>query len=124
MINLLFSMDGPRLTEEQVSVFAAFGQWVVLNELGGRLLVDAIGEYNDIGDAMAALEALGRAPQPIGGWKQSGEPLAYYPLNVTAWLAIAPDELDMTDPENPVATRPAVWREVHRWAGWGEKQVA
>lgn len=25
--------------------------------------------------------------------------------------------------ENPVAARPAVWRDIHKWAGWGDKQA-
>ena len=121
MINLLFSMNGPRLIDEQASVFTRFGQWVVLNERDNRLLVDAVGEYADINDAMQALSASGRNPVPIGGWKKNGEPLAHYPLNLTAWLAVAPDEWDTTDPENPTASRPTEWKEVHRWGGWEEK---
>jgi len=35
----------------------------------------------------------------------------------------APDDYDMTDPDNPVAMRPTHWRDIHRWAGWAEKQV-
>lgn len=122
MINLLFSMNGPRLTETQAGVFSAFGQWVVLNEREGRLLVDAVGEYPDIGDAMAALTAYGRNPTPIGGWKRNGEPLAYYPLNLTAWIAVAPDDVDASDPEALVFTRPSEFREIHRWAGLAPKQ--
>lgn len=123
MINLLFSMDGPKLTAEQAQPFAAFGEWVVLNERDGRLLVDAIGDCNDIGNAMQALAAAGRNPTPIGGWKRDGSPLAYYPLNLTQWLAVAPDVWDMTDPDNPVPMRPTAFAEVHRWAGWDEKQI-
>lgn len=123
MINLLFSMDGPRLSEAQASVFATFGQWVVLNEHGGRLLVDAVGEYNDIGNAMSTLQAMGRSPQPIGGWKKDGDALAYYPLNVTAWLDVAPDDVDDTDPDNPVLVRPTSFRDAHRWAGWSAKKT-
>lgn len=121
-INLLFSMDGPRLNDEQASIFAAFGQWVVLNEREDRLLVDAVGEYTDIGDAMTALSAYGRNPTPIGGWKRDGEPLANYPLDLAAWLAVAPDEWDTANPESPVASRPTGWREVHRWSGWAAKK--
>ena len=72
-------------------------------------------------DMIAALTAIGRHPQAIGGWKQNGDPLALYPLDEAAWLELAPDDLDMTDPENPVSVRPTAWREVHRWAGWAPK---
>ena len=41
----------------------------------------------------------------------------------SAWLDVAPDEWDMTAPDNPVAMRPKHWRDIHRWAGWGEKQI-
>lgn len=107
-------MDGPRFGEDEASVFAAFGQWVVLHERNGRLLVDAVGEYSDIGDAMRALQAIGRHPTPIGGWKQNGDPLAYYPLDLSAWLDVAPDDES--------GLRPTVFRDVHRWAGWGAKK--
>ncbi len=122
-INLLFSMDGPRLSDEQAGLFAAFGEWVVLNEREGRLLVDAVGDYEDIAAAMTALAAIGRAPHTIGGWTQDGEQLASYPLDEAAWLLVAPDDWDYSDPENPVASRPTAWQEIHRWAGWSAKQT-
>lgn len=118
MINLLFSIAGPRLTDEQSNAFAAFGQWTVLNERVGRLFVDGIGEYQAIDNALAALTAMGRQPVTIGGWRQSGEPLARYPFNLDAYLAVAPDAYDTTDPENPVPVRPTSYTQSHAWAGW------
>lgn len=118
MINILLAVDDGDLT-----ALDGLFQRTVLNKREGRLLVDAVGEYNDIGDAMRALTAAGRNPTPIGGWKRNGEPLAYYPLNLTQWLAVAPDVWDMTDPDNPVPMRPTAFIEGHRWAGWGEKQI-
>lgn len=40
----------------------------------------------------------------------------------TANTDVAPDEFDITDPDNPVPVRPTAFREVHGWAGWASKQ--
>jgi hypothetical protein len=29
----------------------------------------------------------------------------------------------LADPENPAPVRPTAWRDIHRWAGWGDKQA-
>lgn len=62
-------------------------------------------------------------PVAIGAWEQDGTPVAGYALNEAAWLDVAPDDFDMADPENPIAVRPTAWRDIHRWAGWGDKQA-
>lgn len=121
MINLLFSMNGPRLTDEQASQFAAFAQWVVLNERNGRLLVDGIGKAEDVGGVIGILTQLGRGPVAIGAWHQDGTGVDGFALNEAAWLDVAPDEIDNSDPENPVAVRPTAFREVHQWGGWEPK---
>lgn len=121
MINLIFSMNGPRLTEEQAGGFAAFAQWVVLNERNGRLLVDGIGEQANVATVMSMLTQAGRDPRIIGAWHPDGTPVEDYPLNEAEWLAVAPDEFDTSDPENPVPVRPTAFREIHGWAGWAAK---
>lgn len=123
MITFVFSMLGPTLSESQASAFRAYAQWRVVNERNGRLLVDGIGEAEDLLTALQALTAMGRAPVAIGAWHEDGTPVSGYALNEAAWVAVAPDDWDMTDPENPVAVRPTEWRDIHRWAGWGEKQA-
>lgn len=124
MMNLVFSMNGPRLTDEQAGQFSAFAQWVVLNERNGRLLVDGIGKAADVAGVMGILGQMGREPVAIGAWDPDGVPVDGYSLDVAAWLEVAPDVLDMTDPDNPLAVRPTAWSEIHRWGGWAEKQVA
>lgn len=121
MINLVFSMNGPRLTDEQASSFSAFAQWVVLNERNGRLLVDGIGQAEDVAGVMAMLGQLGRAPVAIGAWHQDGAAVDGFALNESAWLDVAPDEIDNSDPDSPVAVRPTAFREIHRWGGWAPK---
>lgn len=123
MITFVFSMLGPTLSESQASAFRAYAQWRVVNERNGRLLVDGIGEEANLVTALGALTAMGRDPIAIGAWHEDGTPVEGYTLNETAWLAVAPDDWDMTDPENPVPVRPTAWRDIHRWAGWAEKQV-
>lgn len=124
MITFVFSMRGPLLTSEQAGAFQAYAQWRVVNERDGRLLVDGIGEEANLIKALAGLTAMGRDPVAIGAWHEDGTPVDGCPLNEAAWLAVAPDDYDTTDPENPVPVRPTAWRDIHRWAGWGEKQIA
>ena len=123
MITFVFSMLGPQLSEDQESAFSAYAQWRVVNERNGRLLVDGIGEADNLLTALDALTQMGREPVAIGAWHEDGSPVDGYPLNEQAWLDVAPDDFDMADPENPVAMRPTAWRDIHQWAGWGEKQV-
>lgn len=123
MITFVFSMDGPMLTEEQASAFRQYAEWRVIHERQGRLLVDGIGEAEDLLTALQALTAMGRAPVAIGAWHEDGTPVPGYALNEAAWLDVAPDDYDTSDPEHPVAVRPTAWRDIHRWAGWAEKQV-
>lgn len=123
MINLIFTMNGPRLTDEQASAFSQMAQWVVLNERDDRLLVDGIGEASAVADVMALLTQLGRNPAVVGGWHMDGSPVEDYPLDVAAWCAVAPDIIDATDPENPVAVRPTAFSEIHQWGGLEPKQT-
>lgn len=117
MINLVFSMLGPLLTPEQEQVFQGFARWVVLNERNGRLLVDGIGPPAAVATVMELLAD--RAPILIGGWDMGGQAVEGFPLGEVAWLDVAPDEVDETDPENPVVRRPTQYRQTHGWAGWG-----
>lgn len=87
------------------------------------LLVDGIGEEANLVTALGALTAMGRDPIAIGAWHESGAPVDGFPLNEAAWLDVAPDDWDFSDPENPVPVRPTHFRDIHRWAGWGEKQL-
>lgn len=120
MINLLFSMLGPRLTDEQAGAFSAFAQWVVLNERDGQLLVDGIGDQGDVERVVAMLTAAGRAPALIGAWHHDGTPVAGFPLDEAAWLEVAPDEIDAEG----VPHRPVAFAEIHGWAGWEPKELA
>lgn len=114
MITLLFSMLGPRLDDGQSDQFAAFAQWVVLNERDGRLLVDGIGAQADITRAISALIAMGRAPKIIGAWQPDGTSVEGFAVDHAAWIEVAPDIAE--------DTRPTGFSEIHRWAGWEPKQ--
>lgn len=122
-VNLLFSMEGPRLTEAQATAFSSLAQWTVLNEREGRLLVDGIGSKANIDTVLAMLAQYGRDPRIVGAWYPDGALVAAYPFDLAPWLVVAPDELDLTDPDNPIATRPTAFRETHGWAGWAPKYV-
>lgn len=119
MINVIFSMNGPRLTSEQAGSFSQFAQWIVLHERNGRLLVDGIGKSADVAGVMTTLAQMGRAPITIGAWDQDGTNVT--PVNVAAWLDAAPDVIDVTDPQKPVSKRPTGFAEIHQWAGWAPK---
>ena len=108
-INLLFSILGPVLNEAESAFFQRFGQWVVLNERNGRLLVDGVGDESAIDSALAVLDAFGRAPRVIGGWRMDGSPLESHPLNETAYLDVGPEDA-------------IAFEDRHRWAGWEPKQ--
>jgi len=69
MITFVFSMRGPTLTDQQASAFRAYAQWRVVNERSGRLLVDGIGEADNLLAALGALTAMGRDPVAIGAWQ-------------------------------------------------------
>lgn len=123
-MTFVFSMLGPTLTDAQAGAFHAYAQWRVCNERNGRLLVDGIGEESNLAPVLAALQQMDRDPVAIGAWNEDGSPIPGYALNEAAWLDVAPDDIDSTDPEHPVPVRPTVWRDIHRWAGWGEKRNA
>lgn len=124
MIAFVFSMLGPRFTEEQSGLFRDRAEWRVINMRNGRMLVDGIGEASDLGPVLDALNTMGRSPIAIGAWEMDGTPLDGYALNEAAWLEVAPDLFDNADPENPVPYRPTEWSDIHGWAGWGEKRLA
>lgn len=114
IVNLQFSMLGPRLTEEQSSAFAEMAQWWVVNERAGRLLVSGIGKKIDIDRVLAMLVIAGRDPKIIGAWYMDGAPVAAYPPSLEAFLEVAPDLDD--------GSRPTAFYEVHSWSGWAEKE--
>lgn len=115
IVNLQFSMLGPRLTEQQASAFAAMAQWVVINEREGRLFVDGIGNKVDIDRVLAMLVIAGRDPRIIGAWYMDGAPVAAYPPSLEAFLEVAPDLDD--------GSRPTAFFEAHAWAGWAPRQL-
>lgn len=118
-VNLLFSMLGPRLTDDQAGAFAGMAQWTVLNERDGRLLVDGIGDKPNIDLVLAMLAQFGRDPRIIGAWYPDGARVAAYPFDLAAWLEVAPDEHDAEGN----AIRPVEFREIHDWAGWALKEL-
>lgn len=114
-VNLLFSMLGPRLTDDQASSFAGLAQWTVLHERDGRLLVDGIGDKPNIDLILATLGQFGREPRIIGAWYPDGAPIAAYPFSLDNWLDVAPDV---------EGVRPTGFSEIHGWAGWAAKEVS
>ena len=118
MINLVFSMNGPMLTDEQSGKFSAFAQWVVLNERNGKLLVDGIGKQEDVGQVVGILQQMGRAPKVIGAWNMDGTLVEGYALDESAWVEVAPDVV-----VEEVAVRPTGFSEIHSWGGWAPKNI-
>lgn len=118
MINLIFTMNGPRLTDEQASGFSAFAQWVVLNERNGKLLVDGIGKQEDVSQVIGILQQMGRAPKVIGAWNMDGTLVEGYALDESVWVEVAPDIV-----VEEVAVRPTGFGEIHSWGGWAPKNI-
>lgn len=118
-INIILSIPSPRFSEEQQEAFSRFGSWNVLNERGNRLLIDAVGPEENLQAALAALGGIGRNPHIIGSWRHNGQRV--HPLDEQHWLSVAPDEVDASDPENLVHSRPTQFHQVHSWQGWADK---
>lgn len=118
MINLIFSMNGPRLNEEQSGKFSAFAQWLVLNERNGKLLVDGVGAQENVSNVIGILQQMGRAPKVIGAWNMDGALAEGYALDNAAWVEVAPDVI-----VDEVAVRPTEFSEIHSWGGWAPKNI-
>jgi hypothetical protein len=122
-INMLLSMVGPEFTPDMEAGFALYAEWVVLNRREERLLVDAVGNAGNVATVFGALDGLGREPQVIGAWYEDGTPVPGYAFSLAAWLAVAPDVLEVGAEGEAVPSRPTGWLEGHRWAGWAPRQV-
>ena len=122
MINVLLSMIGPQLTESESEDFARLGEWTVLNERNGRLLVDAIGPQGTLNTVVDALNTTGRDPIVICAWNKCGTQLGNYELNEAAWLAVAPDVIAGHDEQGKlILARPTEYAMLHEWSGWPRK---
>jgi hypothetical protein len=118
MISVQFSMDASPLNEEERELFSRMGEWVIVNERNRRYLIDAVCDADIVPLALRALQS--RKPVIIGAWRFDGSAVPGYPLNEGEWLNVAPDDL-VADGERVLISRPTAFRDVHRWAGWGEK---
>ncbi len=122
-INILFSMLGPRFSEQEAAEFSEYGKWVVLNEHNGRVLIDALALPDVVSFVKAKLQQMDRDPIVIGIWRQLGD--VSQSLDLDAWLDVAPDIVEYSDDpdEEPTRTRPTEFIEAHRWAGWKPKRL-
>jgi hypothetical protein len=117
-INALFSCIIFTLTPTQRDKLAEMAEWYVVNNRGGRSLVDIVGERPDLQAIFNRLNAAGLDPKLIMAWRfDTGEQIKAVTFDLTSYLAVAPDQWDYTQ-NPPVASRPTTYIQTHAWAGW------
>lgn len=121
--NVLFSISsGPLSDDEKEQLSRVKCDWVHLNTRLGRFFVDIIGPRTQLTAIRDKLIELGRDPIVIGIFDSDG--LLVGQFNTAEWLKVARDVISYNvDGTVASVTRPLSYIDVHRWAGWAEKQV-
>lgn len=96
-------------------------EFVVVNEIAGRILLDLIGGRNDLAWMVERFTDLQLDPKVIAAFRtDNGRKIRDYPVDRVEWRKVAPDVQTGVDGEgNPVYGRPPVndFRQVHGWLG-------
>ena len=103
-----------RLTTRQV-------EFVVVNEINGRILLDLIGGRNDLAWMVERFTELQLDPKVIAAFRcDNGRKIRDYPIDRVEWRKVAPDVQTGTNAQGePVYGRPPIndFRQVHGWRG-------
>jgi hypothetical protein len=121
--NVLFSIAaGPLSAVEQDALAKVQCSWVFLNARLGRFFIDIIGPKTRLQNIQDKLIELGRAPIVIGIFTSDGVLVGQ--ANQAEWLKVARDVVTY-NPDGSVAStaRPTAYVDIHRWAGWADKQI-
>ncbi len=106
MITIILSMLATNLTAGQRNAIQNRGiNWQVLNTRNGRILLDVIGQRDDLEWLIDQLTTAGKDPILIAAYRD-GKRVKGVPVNVAAWLDVAPDVKDMTQPQAHAWVRP------------------
>lgn len=116
----LVSMLPTALTQAQRDQLRSKFEWVVLNQRGGRVLIDIQGDSADLVWLRGRLQAASLDPITIAVFRQdTGRRLPSVPIDVAAFLAVAPDIVTGYDGQGaPIFARPTSYAQVHTWLGW------
>jgi len=118
-ITLILSCLATALTEPQRAALAARVEWVVVNRRLGRVLLDVIGERANLQWVVDQLTTHGLDPIVCAAFRfDTGQRINSVPINLPAYLAVAPDVQDFTNPQVPVWVRPTTYATRHKWLGW------
>ena len=103
-----------RLTTRQV-------EFVVVNEINGRILLDLIGGRNDLAWMVERFTELQLDPKVIAAFRtDNGRKIRDYPIDRVEWRKVAPDVQTGTNAQGePVYGRPPIndFRQAHGWLG-------
>ena len=103
-----------RLTTRQV-------EFVVVNEIDGRILLDLIGGRNDLAWMVERFTELQLDPKVIAAFRtDNGRKIRDYPIDRVEWRKVAPDVQTGGNAQGePVYGRPPLndFRQVHGWLG-------
>ena len=119
MITIILSCLSTNLTAAQRRALEDRVQWVVVNTRLGRALLDVIGQREDVQWVVDQLAAAGKDPIVCAAFRfDTGQRIKQVPINLAAYLAVAPDIQDFTNPQAPTWIRPTTYATRHKWLGW------
>lgn len=122
--NVIFAVDAVPLTPAQNQRLRDLNcDYVVLNVRNGRAMIDMIGPVHNLLLIEDRLTEAGRNPVRIAVWDADG--VMHGQPNKQAYMSVARD-VKTYDPETGTvltSTRPTAYIDIHRWAGWAEKDI-
>lgn len=102
MITIILTCLSTNLTAGQRRALEDRVQWVVVNTRLGRALLDVIGTPDDLQWVFDQLLAAGKDPIVCAAFhSDTGQRVKSVPINLAAYLAVAPDIQDFTNPQSP-----------------------
>lgn len=112
-VTVLISCLVPSLTEAQRTALEARVEWTLVNRRLGRVMLDVVGDREDLTWLLGRLNAAALDPKVIARFRQEdGRRIAGQTIDVTEYLRVAPDL--------PDGGRPVAYRQVHGWLGWAQ----
>lgn len=121
--NVLFAVDATPLTQAQNDALAALDcSYVVLNTRLGRAFIDMIGPVQNLLAIEQKLIDAGRNPIRIAIFDADG--VMQGPPNKAAYMTVARNVATFNADGTLLSSlRPTMYIDIHRWAGWAEKDI-
>lgn len=112
-------MDAVQLSDEAVDVIRSLlAEWVILNKVNGRYLIDALIAQENIQAAHDELDAYN--PNIIGQWDEHGT-LISESFDSADYIAHLPPIITLDENDNVVTTPRTEAVEIHRFGGWSAR---